>query len=53
MVNRLKVSKRAGEFITLQDLMEEVGRDAARYFLLMRSPDSHLDFDLKLSCRTK
>lgn len=46
---QVKMSKRAGEFITLQDLMEEVGRDAARYFFLMRSPDSHLDFDLTLA----
>lgn len=46
---QVKMSKRAGEFITLQDLLEEVGRDAARYFFLMRSLDSHLDFDLTLA----
>lgn len=46
---QVKMSKRAGEFITLQDLLEEVGLDAARYFFLMRSPDSHLDFDLTLA----
>lgn len=46
---QVKMSKRAGEFITLQDLLDEVGRDAARYFFLMRSLDSHLDFDLSLA----
>jgi len=46
---QVKMSKRAGEFITLQDLLDEVGRDAARYFFVMRSLDSHLDFDLTLA----
>ncbi len=46
---QVKMSKRAGEFITLQDLLDEVGKDAARYFFVMRSPDSHLDFDLSLA----
>lgn len=45
----VKMSKRAGEFITMQDLLEEVGKDAARYFFLNRSPESHLDFDLSLA----
>ena len=44
-----KMSKRRGEFITMGDLLEEVGNDAARWFFLMRSPDSHLDFDLDLA----
>ncbi len=44
-----KMSKRRGEFITMNDLLEEVGNDAARWFFLMRSPDSHLDFDLDLA----
>ncbi|WP_132015978.1 arginine--tRNA ligase [Hydrogenispora ethanolica] len=43
-----KMSKRRGDFITMADLLEEVGNDGARWFLLMRSPDSHLDFDLNL-----
>ncbi len=43
-----KMSKRRGDFITMTDLLEEVGNDGARWFLLMRSPDSHLDFDLDL-----
>ncbi len=46
---QVKMSKRAGEFITMQDLLDEVGRDAARFFFLMRSPESHLDFDLTLA----
>ncbi|MGE5584129.1 MAG: arginine--tRNA ligase [Bacillota bacterium] len=46
---RVKMSKRAGEFVTMDDLVDEVGRDAARYFLLMRNIESHLDFDLDLA----
>ncbi len=46
---QVKMSKRAGEFITLQDLLDEVGKDAARYFFIMRSLDSHLEFDLSLA----
>jgi arginyl-tRNA synthetase len=45
----VKMSKRAGEFVTLADLVEEVGVDAARFFFLMRRTDSHLDFDLSLA----
>jgi arginyl-tRNA synthetase len=44
-----KMSKRRGEFITMADLLEEVGNDIARWFFLMRSPDSHLDFDMDLA----
>ena len=44
-----KMSKRRGEFITMQDLLNEVGNDAARWYFLMRSTDSHLDFDLELA----
>lgn len=47
----VKMSKRAGEFVTLEDLVSEVGRDAARYFFVMRSLDSHLDFDLTLAAQ--
>ncbi|MFY9202257.1 MAG: arginine--tRNA ligase [Limnochordia bacterium] len=47
----VKMSKRAGEFVTLEDLVTEVGRDAARYFFVMRSLDSHLDFDLTLAAQ--
>jgi arginyl-tRNA synthetase len=44
-----KMSKRKGDFITMDDLMEEVGVDAARYFFLMRRLSSHFDFDLDLA----
>lgn len=45
----VRMSKRSGQFVTLEELMEEVGKDAARYFFVMRSSDSHLDFDLDLA----
>ena len=45
----VRMSKRTGEFVTLDELLEEVGRDAARYFFVLRSADSHLDFDLDLA----
>lgn len=45
----VKMSKRTGQSITLAELIEEVGRDAARFFFIMRSPDSQLDFDLDLA----
>ncbi len=45
----LRMSKRTGQYITLNELIEEVGVDAARYFFVMRSADSHLDFDLDLA----
>jgi len=45
----VKMSKRTGEFITLKDLIEEVGLDATRFFFLMSSPDTHMDFDLDLA----
>jgi arginyl-tRNA synthetase len=45
----VRMSKRRGQYVSLEDLIEEVGRDAARYFFVMRSADSHLDFDLDLA----
>lgn len=45
----VRMSKRTGQFITLDELVEDVGKDAARYFFVMRSSDSHLDFDLDLA----
>lgn len=45
----VKMSKRTGNAITLREIMDEVGIDAARYFLTMRSPDSHFDFALELA----
>jgi arginyl-tRNA synthetase len=47
----VRMSKRAGEMITLDELLDEVGTDAARYTLLSRSPDSPLDFDIELVTR--
>jgi len=43
------MSTRGGEFITLKDLIKEVGKDVARYFFLMRSHDSHTEFDLDVA----
>ncbi len=47
----VKMSKRSGEFVTLRDLYEEVGVDAARYFFLMRKGATPLDFDVDLAKR--
>jgi len=47
----VKMSKRSGEFVTLRDLVDEVGVDAARYFFLMRPGDSQLVFDVELAKR--
>jgi len=55
MVNLLRdgqpyvMGKRSGNFITLRDVVDEVGRDACRFFFLMRRCDSQLDFDLELA----
>lgn len=46
---KVTMSKRAGEFVTMRDLIDEVGRDAARYFYIMRSTASHFDFNLELA----
>ena len=43
------MSTRSGEFVTLREVLEEVGKDAARYNFLMRRSDSHLDFDLEIA----
>jgi arginyl-tRNA synthetase len=45
----VKISKRAGSYVTVRDLVEEVGRDAVRYFFLMRKPESPLVFDVELA----
>ncbi len=47
----VKMSKRGGNFVTAREVLDEVGRDAFRFFLLMRAPESHLDFDLELARR--
>jgi len=46
---KVQMSTRSGQFITLRELREEVGKDAARYFYIMRSHEQHLDFDLDLA----
>ncbi|MCC6928588.1 MAG: arginine--tRNA ligase [Gemmatimonadaceae bacterium] len=45
----VKISKRAGAYVTVRDLIDEVGRDAVRYFLLMRKSDSQLVFDVDVA----
>jgi arginyl-tRNA synthetase len=47
----VSMSTRSGEFVTLKEVVDEVGRDAARFFFLMRRSDSQLDFDLELAKR--
>lgn len=46
---KVEMSKRAGEFVTLREVVDEVGADVAKFFFLMRSSDRHLDFDLELA----
>ncbi|WP_261303102.1 arginine--tRNA ligase [Paenibacillus andongensis] len=46
---KVKMSKRTGKAVTMEDLMDEVGVDPIRYFFAMRSMDSHLDFDMDLA----
>lgn len=47
----VRMSKRTGDIITLRELLEEVGRDACRFFFLSRSADTHIEFDLDLAKR--
>lgn len=47
--NKVQMSTRSGSFVTLRELRNEVGNDAARYFYIMRKPEQHLDFDLELA----
>lgn len=46
---KVQMSTRSGDFVTLRELREEVGNDAARFFYVLRSSDQHLDFDLELA----
>jgi len=48
---QVSMSTRSGEFVTLKEVLDEVGVDAARFFFAMRRCDSHLDFDLELAKR--
>ncbi len=45
----MKISKRAGSYVTLRDLIDEVGRDATRFFLVSRKPDTEFVFDVDLA----
>jgi len=45
----VKMSKRAGNFVTASEVLEEVGKDAFRFFLLQRAAETHMDFDLELA----
>ncbi|MFQ5993517.1 MAG: arginine--tRNA ligase [Acidiferrobacterales bacterium] len=47
--HKIQMSTRSGEFVTLRELYEEVGRDAARFFYVMRKSEQHMDFDLDLA----
>ncbi len=46
---KVEMSKRSGEFVTLKEVADEVGSDAAKFFFLMRRADTHLEFDLELA----
>jgi arginyl-tRNA synthetase len=50
--SRVQMSKRSGEYVTLDDMVSEVGADVARFFFLMRRCNSHLDFDVDLAMKT-
>lgn len=45
----VKMSKRAGTFVTASEVLDEVGKDAFRFFMLMSEPNTHMDFDLELA----
>jgi arginyl-tRNA synthetase len=47
--NKIQMSTRSGQFVTLRELRNEVGKDASRFFYVMRKSDQHLDFDLELA----
>jgi len=47
----VRLSKRAGEIVSLDDLLDWIGKDAARFFMLLRSADTHLDIDLDLAVK--
>jgi len=47
----VRMGKRTGEFVSLREVLDEVGADLARFFFLMRKSDAHLDFDLELARR--
>ena len=46
---KIPMSTRAGEFVSLQEMVDDIGRDATRFFYVLRKPEQHLDFDLELA----
>ena len=46
---KIQMSTRAGEFVSMRELVEEIGRDAARFFYILRKSEQHLEFDLELA----
>jgi arginyl-tRNA synthetase len=46
---KVKMSKREGKFVTMNELLDQVGKDAARFFFVMRSANSHMDFDIEVA----
>jgi arginyl-tRNA synthetase len=46
---QVRMSKRTGDMITLEEVIEEIGSDAVRYFMIEKSPDTHVEFDLDLA----
>jgi len=46
---KVKMSKREGKFVTMDELLDQVGKDAARFFFVMRSANTHLDFDIEVA----
>ncbi len=46
---KVKMSKREGKFVTMNELLDQVGKDAARFFFVMRSANTHLDFDIEVA----
>ncbi len=46
---KIPMSTRAGEFVSLEEMVEEIGQDATRFFYVLRKPEQHLDFDLELA----
>ena len=46
---KIKMSTRSGEFFTLKDLIQDIGKDAARFYYLSKQADQHLDFDIDLA----
>ena len=48
---KVKMSKREGKFVTMDELLDQVGKDAARFFFVMRGANTHLDFDIEMALK--